>query len=130
MLKFIPVANDDVCLTAVKVYVEKMQEAGLPVELCNAATDAEWEGESLACIAWGNSHEPPAEDEVFDHFSENDGRDYIAFEPAPAVVEQYTRNLLYLGTNPQAAEIWLLNNGRTQPAQTINNLFQMSTNDR
>ncbi|MGA2059632.1 MAG: hypothetical protein ABSG67_04050 [Thermoguttaceae bacterium] len=130
MLKFIPVADDDVCLTAVKVYVEKLQEAGLPVEICDAAADAEWEGESLACIAWGNGDEPPAGDEEFADFSEDDGRDHLAFDPAPAVAEQYTRNLLYLGTNPRAAEKWLLNNGRTQPAQTKNNLCQMATNER
>ena len=53
MFKLIPVADDDVCLTAVKVYVEKLQEAGLPVELCDSASDADVGGESIVRVAWG-----------------------------------------------------------------------------
>jgi len=121
MFKLIPIADDDVCLTAVKAYVEKLQEAGLPVELRDAATDAEWDGESIVCVAWGDGYDQVGEEDKFDNSSEDDGCDNAALDLAPAAVELYTRNLLYLGANPQAAGNWLLNNGGSPHPQTIHN---------
>ena len=124
MFKLIPVADDDVCLTAVKVYVEKLQEAGLPVELCDSASDADVSGESIVRVAWGRGDDRPDDEERFDNMSDDDGWDVTASILAPTAVELYTRNLLYLGSNPQEARNWLLNEDRRPDRRTIQNSTQ------
>ncbi len=128
MQMLIPIANDDVCFLAVKGYVEKLQEAGLPVQLCKAATDAECAGETTVCVAWGDEDNQGAEEEFDEDYAMSESGNSNALGVAPAAAELYSRTLRYLGANPRAARNWLFGGGAASQQKESNLLVQKTCN--